>query len=156
MKRALRSQALRSTKSARSSKAGFLKSILFCVQDETSQMAGLAVAPAPGDLVLDACAGQGTKTGQIREAWSEARIIAMDIDGEKLRSVRETRCIVRGDALKSPFKKGRFDSILLDAPCSSLGIMRKHPEVKWRRTEKDIAAFGNLQARMLKEAHGIT
>lgn len=120
------------------------------VQDEASQMAGLAVRPPPGGLVLDACAGQGTKTDQIREEWPEARVVAMDRDARKLRDVRGTTCLVQGDALKNPFKEGLFDSILLDAPCSSLGIMRKHPEIKWRRTEPDISTFGEAQAEMIR------
>ena len=128
---------------------------LVYVQDEASQLAGLAVAPGPGDLVLDACAGQGTKTEQIREAWPETRVAAMDIDGGKLRSIAATACRVRGDILRNPFKKGGFDSILVDAPCSSLGIIRKHPEIKWRRAESDIAAFGAVQAEMLRSAHGL-
>jgi 16S rRNA (cytosine967-C5)-methyltransferase len=57
---------------------------------------------------------------------------------------------VRGDARASPFRNGAFDLILLDAPCSSMGIIRKHPEIKWRRNEADIAAFGNLQLDLLR------
>jgi 16S rRNA (cytosine967-C5)-methyltransferase len=52
--------------------------------------------------------------------------------------------------LNSPFKTEVFDSILLDAPCSSLGIIRKHPEIRWRRSEKDIAQYGGLQAEMIR------
>jgi 16S rRNA (cytosine967-C5)-methyltransferase len=127
-----------------------LKNRLVYVQDEASQMAGLAVAPRPGEMVLEACAGQGTKTDQIREEWPETRIVAMDRDGRKLHSVRGTACLVQGDVLKNPFKKGPFDSILLDAPCSSLGIIRKHPEIKWRRNERDIQTFGELQTEMIR------
>ena len=119
------------------------------VQDEASQMAGLAVAPSASDLILDACAGQGTKTEQIREEWPGVRVVAMDLEGKKLRSIRATACLVGGDVLKNPFKNGCFDSILLDAPCSSLGIIRKHPEIKWRRSERDVAVFGGLQREMI-------
>jgi 16S rRNA (cytosine967-C5)-methyltransferase len=127
-----------------------LKSHALHIQDETSQMAGLAVAPTHADLVLDACAGQGTKTDQIKEEWPYARVLAMDLDGKKLGAIRSTTCLVQADVLKNPLKKGRFDCILLDAPCSSLGIIRKHPEIKWRRSERDIAVYGGLQIEMIK------
>ena len=117
-------------------------------------MAGLAVAPSPGDLVLDACAGQGTKTDQIKEEWPHARVVAMDVDGKKLGSIRGTTCLVQADVLKNPLKKGRFDCILLDAPCSSLGIIRKHPEIKWRRSERDISMHGILQFEMISVTWG--
>ena len=120
------------------------------VQDEASQMAGLAVAPSGSDLILDACAGQGTKTEQIKEEWPGARVVAMDLEGKKLLSIRAAAFLVGGDALKNPFKRGCFDSILLDAPCSSLGIIRKHPEIKWRRRERDVAVFGGAQREMIK------
>ena len=129
--------------------SGLLKEHVFHIQDETSQMAGLAVAPRSGDLVLDACAGQGAKTDQIKEEWPLARVVAMDLDGKKLGAIRTTTCRIQGDALKNPFKKGCFDSILLDAPCSSLGIIRKHPEIKWRRSERDIPVYGGLQFEMI-------
>jgi 16S rRNA (cytosine967-C5)-methyltransferase len=128
-----------------------LKQHVIHVQDETSQMAALALAPAANELILDACAGQGTKTDHIREAFPHVRVVAMDVDGKRLQSVRLTRCIVKGDVLKNPFKPESFDSILLDAPCSSLGIVRKHPEIKWRRHEKDITMLGGLQLDMIRK-----
>jgi 16S rRNA (cytosine967-C5)-methyltransferase len=127
-----------------------LKNHTLHIQDETSQMAGLAVAPSPADIVLDACAGQGTKTDQIKEEWPSARVVAMDLDGKKLGSIRSTTCLVRANVLKNPLKNGRFDCILLDAPCSSLGIIRKHPEIKWRRSERDISTYGGVQFEMIK------
>jgi 16S rRNA (cytosine967-C5)-methyltransferase len=128
----------------------FLKRLIH-VQDETSQMAGHAAAASAGKgLLLDACAGQGTKTDQIKEEAAEARVVAMDLDERKLSSIRRTRCLLGGDALRTPFKAGVFDSILLDAPCSSLGILRKHPEIRWRRSEEDVRNYGRLQADMIK------
>ena len=124
------------------------------VQDETSQMAVLALAPSPGNLILDACAGQGTKTGQIRETSPGARIVAMDLDGEKLRTIGATAWLTQADATKNPFKKGRFDSILLDAPCSALGVVRKHPEIRWRRREGDIVRHGAMQREMVRALSG--
>jgi 16S rRNA (cytosine967-C5)-methyltransferase len=139
------------------------------VQDETSQMAGLAAAMSVGQgTILDACAGRGTKTDQIREEAPEARIVAMDIDRRRVRSIRSANLgvrgdvltnpfeagaanlVVRGDIMTNPFKTGVFDSILLDAPCSSLGIIRKHPEIRWRRSEREIAKFADVQKEMAR------
>jgi 16S rRNA (cytosine967-C5)-methyltransferase len=139
--------------------APILKSDLFDnhivhVQDEASQMVALALSPAPGNLILDACAGQGTKADQVKEMCPEACIVAMDLDGKSLSSARRADFRVQGDVLENPFKNGVFDSILLDAPCSSIGIIRKHPEIKWRRSEKDVRAFGRLQLAMIRALTG--
>lgn len=121
------------------------------VQDESSQMAGNAAARSAGHgLILDACAGQGTKTDQIAEEAHEARVVAMDLDGRKLRSIGSTSLVARGDVVANPFKTEVFDSILLDAPCSSLGILRKHPEIRWRRKETEIPEYGRLQKQMIR------
>jgi 16S rRNA (cytosine967-C5)-methyltransferase len=129
----------------------FFRSGLIHVQDEASQIAGLSLDARPGDLILDACAGLGTKTAQLREAFPEARVIAADIDSEKLLRMDGSQIDrVRADAVRCPFREGTFDRILLDAPCSSLGIIRKHPEIKWRRREGDIARFSKTQELMLR------
>ena len=74
----------------------------------------------------------------------------MDNEIRRLKSVTNTGLTVLGDAIQNPFKKGIFDTILVDAPCSSLGILRKHPEIKWRRRQRDIISFGNFQLALLK------
>ncbi len=127
-----------------------LSAHLVHIQDETSQLAAMALAPSAHDLILDACAGQGTKTDQMAEANPKVRIVAMDFEGKKLLSIRGAGYLVQGDAVKNPFKKEAFDSILLDAPCSSLGIIRKHPEIRWRRKEEDIIRHGALQREMIE------
>ncbi len=119
------------------------------VQDEASQLVGQAVVPEPGQLVLDACAGLGTKTQQMIELYPEARFVAIDLRIAPLSSHAERLSSVRGDVLNLPFKKNVFDAILLDAPCSSLGIVRKHPEIKWRRKEDEILRFGTYQRALL-------
>jgi 16S rRNA (cytosine967-C5)-methyltransferase len=123
---------------------------LIHIQDEASQLAGLSIRPEKGSLILDACAGQGTKTEQIKEKFDVQSVIAMDSEIKRLKFVTPAIMRVIGDAVNSPFKDGVFDAILLDAPCSSFGIIRKHPEIKWRRTVKDIAAFGDYQFNLLK------
>ena len=124
------------------------------VQDEASQLVGQAMAPESGQLVLDACAGLGTKTEQMIELYPEARFVAMDLRFGRLWPQLERLSAVRGDVLRLPFKQTVFDAILLDAPCSSLGIVRKHPEIKWRRKEEDILRFGAYQCALLSAVWG--
>ena len=130
------------------------KSRAIHVQDESSQLVGQAMAPEPGQLVLDACAGLGTKTEQMIELYPEARFVAMDLRIARLSPVSQGLSVVRGDILDLPFKQNTFDAILLDAPCSSLGIVRKHPEIKWRRKEEDIPRFGTHQLALLSGVWG--
>jgi 16S rRNA (cytosine967-C5)-methyltransferase len=127
-------------------KKGFIR-----VQDEASQLAGMATSVLfkKGGLVLDACAGQGTKTEQIKDEITGEAIVAMDIEIKRLQLTTSEIKRVKGDAACSPFKDGAFDVILLDAPCSSFGILSKHPEIKWRRKERDVAVFGDHQYKLL-------
>ena len=119
------------------------------VQDEMSQLAGFAAAKATSTRILDACAGLGTKSRQIREICPHVLVVSMDNEMKRLGRAG-TDCIrVLADATRSPFKKDVFDTILLDAPCSSLGVLRKHPEIKWRRHREDIISFGNYQLSLL-------
>jgi 16S rRNA (cytosine967-C5)-methyltransferase len=120
------------------------------IQDEASQLAGLSLQPEPGDLVLDACAGFGTKTEQIAETSDRLKLIAMDNNLTRLRSISHPLQAVLANVLSPPFRDGAFDAILLDAPCSSFGIIRKHPELKWRRRDEDIRDFGTRQLAMLR------
>ncbi len=135
-------------------KSDLLDDHIVHVQDEASQMVALALSPSPGDLILDACAGQGTKADQVKEMCPEGCIVAMDVDGRSLTSAQRADFRIQGNVLENPFKNAVFDSILLDAPCSSVGIIRKHPEIRWRRSEKDIRAFGRLQFAMIRALTG--
>ncbi len=123
---------------------------LVSVQGEASQLAGMAVAAAGGAVVLDACTGSATKTKQVREMCPQACIISMDNDMKRLRLSSLSDSIVCADALAPPFRAASFDTVLVDAPCSSLGIVRKHPEIKWRRREEDIYRFGAMQLSLLR------
>lgn len=120
------------------------------VQDEMSQLVGLSVGPQTGDRVLDACAGSGTKTHHIKDIAAHVSIVSMDREAGRLGLVRNEGNRVLGDAFRPPFKEESFDAILVDAPCSSLGIIRKHPEIKWHRRAKDIGVLGDSQAKLLE------
>lgn len=120
------------------------------IQDEASQLAVHAIKAEPGSLVLDACSGLGTKSSHILDLFDGVRLVAMDNNQVRLQRIDRRTHALLGDVFHPPFREAIFDSILLDAPCSSLGIIRKHPEVKWRRKEKEIARFGVQQYEMLK------
>jgi 16S rRNA (cytosine967-C5)-methyltransferase len=120
------------------------------IQDEASQLAVCALRLTPGTLILDACSGQGTKASNILDLYDGIKLFEMDISSKRLHISYRRMNTVQGDVFHVPFKDNTFDTILLDAPCSSLGIIRKHPEIKWRRKEKEIKRFGAKQYEMLK------
>jgi 16S rRNA (cytosine967-C5)-methyltransferase len=129
--------------------SSLFKEGLVSVQGEASQLAGMAVAAAGGNMILDACSGSATKTKQVREMCPQSHVISMDNNMKRLLLSSLGDHIVCADALVSPFRAGSFDTILVDAPCSSLGIVRKHPEIKWRRSEEDISRFAAIQLSLL-------
>ena len=132
---------------------------LFSLQGEASQLVALLVAPRPGQRVLDACAAPGGKTTHLAELMgNHGEIVALDANTrgvERLArmSQRLGLSIVRAavaDATEwRPADGVRFDALLLDAPCSGLGTLRQHPEVRWRRTPDDIAGLSALQQRLM-------
>jgi 16S rRNA (cytosine967-C5)-methyltransferase len=121
----------------------------FYPMDEGSAVIA-AIARACGDDVLDLAAAPGGKT--IFMQHHGARVVANDVSVARLRPLfgREAR-VVAGDGRKPPFKR-KFDVVLLDAPCSATGTIRKNPEIKWRLREEDLAAFATLQRELLASA----
>ena len=129
---------------------------LFVVQDEASQLVGSFVGAAPGEVVFDACASPGGKTTQMAASMGDqGRIVAADIRGRRLellaRAVQDStaRCIevIRADAREAlPFLDGVFDAVLVDAPCSGLGTIRRDPDIRWRRKEAELPALATRQA----------
>ena len=132
------------------------------LQDESSQLAALALAPRPGERILDACAGVGGKTTQLAElAGNAATIVALDRDERRLALLAENATRLgaagiearRGDLLDPALLAGeRYDAVLLDAPCSALGTIPRHPEVKWAKRAADPRRLGAAQARLLERA----
>jgi 16S rRNA (cytosine967-C5)-methyltransferase len=131
----------------------------FSVQDLGAQCALAPLDLAPGQHVLDACAAPGGKTCLIAAAEPRlASLVAVDVDAARLQRVRENlaRCgfsavLHTGDAANpSEWWDGRpFDRILLDVPCSALGVIRRHPDIRLLRRKTDIAAFAKTQSRLL-------
>lgn len=137
---------------------------LFFVQDEASQLVSLLAAPEPGMRVLDTCAAPGGKTTAMAAAADDrATIVAADMRSARLRLLRDTVKssgarsvrIVRADlASELPFTPV-FDVVFVDAPCSGLGTIRRDPDIRWRRTEADVADFARVQAAMIRNAAGV-
>ncbi len=143
---------------------GFAEGIV-SVQDLGAQCVAFPLALAPGQKVLDACAAPGGKTALIAERESQlAKVVAVDIDPQRLSRVRENLNrgklraeLVNGDAAapESWWDGVHFDRILLDAPCSALGVIRRHPDIRLRKSPSDIDKLPLLQTRLLNSAWGM-
>ena len=130
------------------------------VQDAGAQLAAILLEPKPGLRVLDACAAPGGKTGHLLERLGEgADVTAVDINPartqkirDNLRRLRRTARVIEAD-VRDPqsFWDGRpFDRILIDAPCSATGVIRRHPDIKLLRRAADTPAFAVTQGAMLR------
>ena len=132
---------------------------LVSVQDAGAQLAGSFLDLQPGQRVLDACAAPGGKTLDILQRVPGLRVTALDIDAGRLSRVAEnlTRAgceaeLQVGDASDPPdsgWGNGRYDRILIDAPCSATGVMRRHPDIRLLRRADDVAALVDRQAAIL-------
>lgn len=133
---------------------------MFQVQDEAAQLVTFLLHPRPGETVLDACAGLGGKTGHIAQMMkNRGKLIAMDHNEKKLfRLLSEMHRLgistvtTRTHDLNDPpdgKSIGKFDRILLDAPCSGLGVLRRNPDAKWRTKEQDLVRQSKRQAIFL-------
>ncbi|MBM4396568.1 MAG: RsmB/NOP family class I SAM-dependent RNA methyltransferase [Deltaproteobacteria bacterium] len=129
-------------------------------QDEASQLVVAALAPQPGERVLDLCAGGGVKTSQI-EAATGAAATAVDLDGARLERASDL-CrrmglpspeAIASDAASLPAEMdGHADAVLLDAPCTGIGTARRRPEVRYVRREPDYTRAAEVQVALLRRA----
>jgi 16S rRNA (cytosine967-C5)-methyltransferase len=129
------------------------------VQDEASQLVTLLLDPHPGERILDLCAGFGGKSTNVASLMrNEGEIVAVDQSSWKLEELRQNARrqglgIIRtitGNALElRPGRLGSFDRVLLDAPCSGFGTLRRKPDIKWRRHLKDPYRFSLVQRQLL-------
>jgi len=138
----------------------FIKEGLYIIQDEASQLVTSILDPKPGERILDACAAPGGKTTHMAQKMEDrGEIYALDLSKGKLDLIEEmcqrlgikiVRTIKTNAAQPLPIPKGmRFDRILADVPCSGFGTLRKNPDLKWRRGEKDIKRLSELQFSIL-------
>ena len=130
------------------------------VQDEGSQLVALALATAPLDgpdaLWVDLCAGPGGKAALLEAVAAErgARLVAVELQPHRAGLVRKAgvRDVLCADGRRPPLADGSVDRVLLDAPCSGLGALRRRPESRWRRQPADLPALTALQGQLLDAA----
>jgi 16S rRNA (cytosine967-C5)-methyltransferase len=129
----------------------------FTVQDEAAMLCGYLLAPQPGERVLDACGAPGGKASHAAELMGDTgQVICIDQSHQRLRLTAENRHrlglhslrLAAADATTVEFNAA-FDRILVDAPCSGLGVLRRHPEAKWRKGPELIASMATRQRAML-------
>lgn len=137
---------------------------LVSVQDESAQLAASLLPLAPGLRVLDACAAPGGKTAHLLEIEPELQLTALDISEPRLKRVRDNlqRLNLKADVLTGDlgfpgdwWDGELFDRILLDAPCSGTGVIRRHPDIKLLRRPQTIAEQVEEQAELLRSAWGL-
>jgi len=131
----------------------------FSVQDAAAQQAANILAPKAGEHILDACAAPGGKTSHLLElSDNQASVFALEKEVERMERLSENLYrldleaeLEVGDASQPDtwWSGTLFDKILLDAPCSATGIIRRHPDIKWHRTPEDIEALVDIQANIL-------
>ncbi|MDG1905820.1 MAG: 16S rRNA (cytosine(967)-C(5))-methyltransferase RsmB [Arenicella sp.] len=130
------------------------------VQDTAAQLAVQLLAPAPHQRILDACSAPGGKLAHILELTQGLAIVdAMDIESTRVESIKDTlerlqltANVASADASDSstwPFADGQYDKILIDAPCSGTGVIRRHPDIRHHRRVQDIEALQPLQAAIM-------
>lgn len=134
------------------------------IQDESSMIPAYALQVEPGMTVLDMCSAPGGKTTHIAEKMKNTgKLIAMDIHQHKLKLVKENADRLGFSFIETVEKDGRkaseeypeqsFDRILVDAPCSGLGVMKRKPDIKYTKNEKDFASLKPIQLNLLEEAY---
>lgn len=137
---------------------------LCVVQEEASQLVSLLAGERPGPLVLDACAAPGGKATAVAAQLAEGeRLIACDVRARRMALLQQTVALsgaanvrlVQADlSAPLPFAP-RFSTVIVDAPCSGLGTLRRDPDIRWRRAERDLAPLAEAQRRMLGNAAAV-
>lgn len=132
---------------------------LFSVQDEAAQMACLKLGVQKGDKVLDACAAPGGKTTYLAGLMeNQGRIDAWDIHEHRVKLIEDLAKTLGVTIIKASQKdateytsilSGHYDKILLDVPCTGIGVIRKKPDIKWTRKPEDIESLAEVQADIL-------
>ena len=138
---------------------------LCVLQDEASMLVARLLEPAAGTTIADVCAGPGTKTTHLAQLMdNRGHVLAFDPQAARLARVGEqaarlgvTIAETTAGAVETlaPRWAGACDGVLVDAPCSNLGVLRRNPEVKWRRQPADVAAAGERQRGILASAAGL-
>ncbi len=130
------------------------------VQDPAAVAVGVAVAPLPGDRVLDVAAAPGGKTAHLWDLMQgRGLLVANDVQLRRVQRARTRNAEMAvgaswlvADGRRLPFAEGTFDRVLLDAPCTGLGTLRRRPELRYRVTPGEVRRLAELQAALLEEA----
>lgn len=136
------------------------------VQDEAAQLVGWLAAPAPGQRALDACAGLGGKALHLAEQLGpQGELVVVEPNADRLEALQEAFALRRlplagvawADLREATAEGlgGAFDVVLVDAPCTGLGVLRRHPEARWSREAEDVASLARLQGELLEAASGL-
>ena len=136
---------------------------LFQVQGEASQLVGYLLDPQPGEKILDVCAAPGGKTTHIAELMDDnGQVTAMDRSPKGVAKIRENAMrlelksirAIQADVTRQVAvrQQATYDRVLVDAPCSGLGTLRSHPEIKWNRDIRDVLRLSELQRKILRQA----
>ncbi len=132
------------------------------IQEEASQLVGNLLRVKAGDRFLDVCAAPGSKATQIADlAGNQATVLAADINEARLRTIDRTAQMQELTSVKTisldglqplPFAQNCFDAVLVDAPCSGTGTLRRNPEIRWRISAGDIQELSSRQKQLLSNA----
>jgi 16S rRNA (cytosine967-C5)-methyltransferase len=135
---------------------------LYQIQDESSMLAGHALNPQPGDFIIDLCSAPGGKATHAAELMdNKGRILARDVHQHKLELIQESCKRLGIDIIETELFNakeldrkliGKADKVLLDAPCSGLGVLRRKPDLKWKKTPDNFEELAKLQRQMLAKA----
>ena len=137
---------------------------LFQVQDEAAQLVSMLLGPLQkGKSYLDGCAGLGGKTSHLAQMLpAESKLVAIEPNGRRIKKLKENLVRLRLDtsvtivegAIDSllPDFKNKFAGVLVDAPCSGLGVIRHHPDIRWNRTPEDLLRYQEMQSAILGSA----
>jgi 16S rRNA (cytosine967-C5)-methyltransferase len=129
-------------------------------QDQASQAVVDIVAPRPGERVVDLAAAPGGKAGAIAERTEGGLVVAVDVNPHRLQLVGDAAVrlglsglvAIQADGRRPPLRAGTFDRVLVDAPCSGLGVLRRRPDARWRVRPESVALLAQLQRELLGAA----
>lgn len=143
-------------------RTGILEQGLATVQDEGAQLISYLISPKPGLRIIDYCAAPGGKTTHMAElSEDKAGIIALDKNPRRLRLVEENckrlgitcvKVVVLNEMNFAKIKEEKADAVLVDAPCTSLGTLRRHPELRWKKEKPDIKRLVKVQSKICQDA----
>lgn len=135
---------------------------LLSIQDESSMLVAHALGASDNDVVLDCCAAPGGKTTHIAEGLTTGQVYALDLHEHKVKLIKDAAARLGLRNIKTQvadsrnvqefFNKEGFDRILVDAPCSGLGVMRRKPDVKYTKSKDDIIKLSSIQQKLLEAA----